>query len=221
MVAHVGHWTTGSWIMLASFLTLLTLGVVLAVIANRGRSDAVAHGVLDERLARGDIGVEEYRERLAALGPKPRRLLTPIATAATAVGLVGAIVLGATAGSGFMHRMMPGMGSMMGGGSTERSGAAPVAGAREVIVTAREFSFEPREVRVRAGETVNLVLENRGHMFHTLTVGELGLDLRANGGDEIGGSFRAARTGSFTFVCTVSGHADAGMRGTILVSEAS
>lgn len=51
---------------------------------------------------------------------------------------------------------------MMGSGGTQRSGSAPVAGAREVRVTAREFSFTPAEFRLRAGETVNVLLENRG-----------------------------------------------------------
>lgn len=207
--------------MLAIFLGLLALGIVLAIVAGRGRSSGRAHAVLDERLARGEIAVEEYRERLAVLGPKPRRILTPIATVLTAVGLIGAIMLGATAGSGFMHRMMPGMGSMMGGGNTERSGAAPVAGAREVRVVAREFSFDPPEIRLRRGETVNVVFENDGGMLHTLTIGELGLDLRANGGDEIDGALRADRPGRYAFICAVSGHAEAGMRGSIIVSEGS
>lgn len=219
MVAHIGHWTTGSWIVLGIFLALLVLGIVLAVLAARGRAGRRAHDVLGERVA-GEVSPEEYRERLAALGPPSRRIVTPIATALTAAGLLGSIVVGATAGAGFTHGMMGGgMGSMMGSGETERSGSAPIAEAREVRVSAQEFSFDPAEVRARIGETVNVLFDNRGHMFHTLTIGGLGLDLRANGGDEIAGSFRTARAGSYPFVCTVSGHAEAGMRGTLTVSE--
>ncbi|MGH2725427.1 MAG: cupredoxin domain-containing protein [Actinomycetota bacterium] len=221
MAEHMSHWTMGSWIMLAAFLGVLGLGVVIAVIAARGRSSGRAHALLGERLARSEISVEEYRERLTVLGPRARRFLTPMATVLTAVGLVGAIVLGATAGSGFMHGTMSGMGSMMGGGNTERSGAAPVTGGREVRVVAREFSFDPQEIRLGQGETLNLVFENQGHIFHTLTIGELGLDLRANGGDRIGGALTAEQPGRYTFICSVSGHADAGMRGTVIVSEAS
>lgn len=109
--------------------------------------------MLGERLARGEVSPAEYRERLAALGPRPRRVLTSIATVITAVGLLGAIAVGATAGPGFMHGMMGGgMGPMMGSGETERSGTAPVAGAREVRVISREFSFDPAEVGERVGE---------------------------------------------------------------------
>lgn len=209
MVAHIGHWTAGSWIVLGVFLGLLVLGITLAVLAARGRSEWRAH----------EVSPEEHRERLAALGPRPRRFLTPIATTLTAAGFLGAIVVGATSGPGFMHGMMGGgMGSMMGSGDTGRTGTAPVAGAREVRVTSREFSFTPAAVRLQVGETVNVLFENRGHMFHTFTVGGLGLDLRANGGDEIAGSLRAERVGTYPFVCTVSGHADAGMRGTVTVA---
>lgn len=206
--------------MLGVFLGLLALGIALAVLGARGGAGSRAHDVLDERLARGEVSPEEYRERLTALGSRPRRILTPVATGLAAAGLFGAIVVVATAGPGFMHGMMGGgMGSMMGSGETQRTGSAPVAGAREVRVIGREFSFTPTEVRLRAGDTVNVLFENRGHMFHTLTVGGLGLDLRANGGDEIAGSFRAERAGTYPFLCAVPGHADAGMRGTVTVAE--
>lgn len=208
--------------MLSVFLGLLVLGIALAASATRRRASGRAHDMLAERLARGEVPPDEYGDRLAVLGPRPRRILTPVATALVAVGLIGALAVGATTGPGFMHGMMGGrMGSMMGSGDTERSGPAPVPGARELRVSGREFSFEPAEIRVTVGETVNLLFDNRGHMFHTLTIGGLGLDLRANGGDQIAAALRGDRAGSYPFVCAVSGHADAGMRGTVIVSGSS
>ncbi len=53
--------------------------------------------------------------------------------------------------------------------------------------------------------------------FHTLTVGELGFELRANGGDSIAGAVRIERAGTYSFICAVPGHAEAGMRGTVEV----
>jgi plastocyanin len=219
MVAHIGHWTTGSWLLLSLFAGLFALGIAIAAIAARGRNTGRAHEIIGERLARGEISPEEYQERLAALGPPPRRVLTRIATAVAGIGLFGAIVIGATNGPGFMHGIMGGgMGSMMSGGETQRSGSAPIAGAREVQIAAQEFSFTPGEIHVQVGETVNVLFDNRGHMFHTLTIDGLGLDLRANGREQIAGSFRAENAGTYAFLCTVSGHADAGMRGTVTAS---
>lgn len=94
MVAHIGHWTAGSWIVLGIFLALLALGIALAVLAGRGRAGGRAHDVLAERVARGEVSPEEHRARQAALGPRPSRGLTPIAMALTAGGLLGAIVVG-------------------------------------------------------------------------------------------------------------------------------
>lgn len=218
-MARLGHWTSGNWIMLGVFLGFFALGIGLAIAAVRNRSSGRAHEVLAERLASGDLSPEDYQQRLAALGPRPRRVLTPIAIAVTTAGLIGALTIGATAGPGFVYSMMGGrMGSMM-GGDTERSGAPPVSGARELRVSAREFSFLPPEIRLRVGETVNIVFDNRGSMFHTLTISGLGVDLRANGGDQIAAALQGDRAGSYPFICTVSGHADAGMRGTVIISS--
>jgi uncharacterized membrane protein len=151
MIAHIAHWTTATWIVLAGSLGLLSFGIVLAVVAGRGGTNTRAREVLGERLARGEVSPEEYRERLDALAPSGRRRLTPIATALTGAGLAGVIATAAFAGPGFMHGMMGGgMGSIMQSGETGRSGSALVAGAREISVTSQEFSFTPAEIRLAA-----------------------------------------------------------------------
>jgi plastocyanin len=221
-LAHIGGWTGGAWAFLVIFLALLVVGLIIGIARLfAGGRGSRAGEILDERLASGEIGPEEHRDRLAAIrrsrGAAP--LLGPLALALTITGLVGSLVVAAVApgrGHGFMH-MRGGMGSMMMRGESGRSGSPPAAGAPNIRVAGSEFSFNPREVRLRSGETVNIEFENRGMMFHTLTVGELGLDLRANGGDSISGSLRPQRPGTYPFLCSVPGHADAGMRGTISV----
>lgn len=181
MIAHIGHWTTTAWVVLAGSLTVLATGIAVAFVA--------------------------------------RRRLAIVATVLTGIGLLGTFGVAAMAGPGMMHGMMGGggMGSMMQSGDTGSSGPAAVAGAREVRVESKEFSFAPAEIRLRSGETVNIRFDNAGHMFHTLTVGELGLDLRVASGDEVVGSIRGERAGTYTFICTVSGHAAAGMQGKVIV----
>lgn len=219
-LAHMGGWTAGAWALLMLFVALLAAGAVLAIARlATGRPAGAAREILDERLARGEIGAGEHRALLDALGRSRGPLfLAPLGIALAGVGLVGVLVVAAVApgpGHGFMH-MMGRMGSMM-SGDAGRSGSPPVADASETRVAGEEFFFDPAELRVRAGETVNIVFENRGRMFHTLTVGGLGLDLRANGGDSIAGSVWPERPGTYPFLCTVPGHAEAGMRGTIEV----
>ncbi len=225
---------------------LLFLSAVLVALIGAGlwslsrRRQGEAQDLLARRLAVGEISPEEYLEKMALLGASSKRV-----TVLQAVG-VGLVVLGVAAGlvlvtlglvgmismparmregTGPMNEMMGrGMGSMMRGetapmmdGRTGRSAPAPQRDAREVSVVATEFAFRPAEVTVRAAEIVNLVLENRGHMYHTLTVGELGFELRARGARTIGGAFRAETPGNYVFICAVPGHAEAGMQGVIRV----
>lgn len=55
--------------MMWVFLAVLALGVGVAVWAFAGSGDARRpHAILAERLARGELSPEEYRERLSLLG---------------------------------------------------------------------------------------------------------------------------------------------------------
>jgi plastocyanin len=202
-------------------------GIVLGAVG-LSRNGSTAVEVLRERLARGEESAEEYRERLELLGGGGRsRTLTSVAIALVVVGLLGVLLLGVLGGRGLMGRMMDnpmmggGMmsrgGNEMMGGETRRSGAAPSPGAREVRIEAGELNFRPAEVRTGSGKTVNLLLVNEGHMFHTLTVPGAGIDLRARPGDQISAAFVAKDPGLYEFVCTVPGHAEGGMKGAIVV----
>ena len=117
-----------------------------------------------------------------------------------------------------MTHMGRDMMGMMQGGQSGRSAPAPVSGAPVLPVTATEFAFRPGLVRVQVNQTVNIELINGGGMFHTLTVSDTPFELRAPAGERISGAFRATRPGSYGFICSVPGHAQAGMRGTITVT---
>jgi uncharacterized cupredoxin-like copper-binding protein len=85
-------------------------------------------------------------------------------------------------------------------------------------LVADEFSFTPTNIRVTIGETVNLEFDNRGDAFHTFTIDELNLELRADGHTTATGSLVAPdRAGRYQIICDVPGHAAAGMRATLTV----
>jgi len=209
----------GWWALLILFLFAVVAGLAVggwAVLRSRHPSGAAR--ILEERLGRGEISPEEYQARLGALGPRPKEAYGPLVISAVAlivIGVAGTVIVGA-AGTG--RSMMTGeMGSMMGGGEPGRSGPAASAGAPTIRVTAHDFSFDPRAIRLQATKTVNLVFDNEGHMFHTFTATELGFELRANPGQSISGALTPERPGRYEFVCSVPGHANLGMRGTITV----
>jgi putative membrane protein len=69
-----GHMTGGGWLLMSVFwllLVALAAFTVVRILAGRPpvMDDTVrARGILAERFARGEIGTEEYRERLEELG---------------------------------------------------------------------------------------------------------------------------------------------------------
>lgn len=214
------------WLFWLSLLLLLG-GVLAAVWALASPRGGDARALLAERLARGEISIEEYRERMEALGsfrPRPQPALA-IALVVALIGLAGILTVAALGGWRGMGGMMGGMEGMMGNGGmmvrgeSGRTGLPPSPGAEELQVTGFEFGFEPSEIRVSSGETVNLVFRNRGMMFHTLTIEELGFDLWADGDESISGALEAGPRGRYEIICAVPGHAEAGMRGTLVIEE--
>ncbi len=104
-----------------------------------------------------------------------------------------------------------------------------------LIVTATEFRFNPSALTLKAGEPAELTLKNAGQTLHDLTIvagpGIPTPSAPANDTDpqsSDGSPYHVAAQagtqatlnftlppGSYTFICTVQGHADLGMRGTL------
>jgi uncharacterized cupredoxin-like copper-binding protein len=91
--------------------------------------------------------------------------------------------------------------------------AQPVA-----VAVGNSMQFAPRSVTVRAGQPVELTLRNGGSIPHdfALAEGATGpVKLEAQGGQTARGTFTVETPGTYPFVCTVPGHAAAGMTGTL------
>lgn len=72
MVEHGGNWGPGPWWPIFPLFWVLVLGFVIFAVFRARRGGRWHHGpsaedVLAERYARGEISVEEYRERLSVL----------------------------------------------------------------------------------------------------------------------------------------------------------
>ena len=118
--------------------------------------------------------------------------------------------------------------------------AAASAGPKSFEVSVKdEFTFQPNALTVQAGEEVEVTFKNTGsvnHAFVILNEGVTPEDLVGASEDEehellimemheiaAGESntetFTAPeKPGDYTFICTVPGHADAGMVGTLTVT---
>jgi uncharacterized cupredoxin-like copper-binding protein len=121
------------------------------------------------------------------------------------------------------------------------AGSAPEAAPQTVTLQAVDLDFTPETLEVKAGERVELVLQNDGVLEHDFSVMEIPTEgtVEASGdsghaaghddGDEpdlhvsaLGGqsatlSFTPSQPGTYEFWCTVAGHKEGGMTGTLVV----
>jgi len=113
---------------------------------------------------------------------------------------------------------------------------------RSIEVTMSDLAFEPREITMERGERIELRLANRGTMEHDFTVDQMpltsairmagGMPGREHAGHRGGGAalhmalsvddagsftFEPTDAGRFDYYCTVEGHREAGMFGTLVV----
>lgn len=105
------------------------------------------------------------------------------------------------------------------GGHAHENSAIP-DGARRIEVTATSFRFEPAELEARAGEPIAVALRS-ADVDHDLVIDEFDAHVFAEGGETAEGGFTAGAPGTYTFYCSIAGHRDAGMEGTLTVTEAS
>jgi uncharacterized cupredoxin-like copper-binding protein len=107
------------------------------------------------------------------------------------------------------------------------------SGGTSITVTTTEFAFNPSNVTVPAGATVNLTLKNTGTVEHTWVVLKQGVSVTtATGLDPASILFsskvEAGQSASFTFtapatagdyeiICDLPGHLEGGMKGTLTV----
>ena len=79
---------------------------------------------------------------------------------------------------------------------------------RRIEVTAKRFAFEPAEITIKRGESVDLVLSS-ADVPHGVRFRELNLKLNAAKGEPAEAKFTPAKAGTFVAHCSVfcgSGH---------------
>jgi plastocyanin len=92
------------------------------------------------------------------------------------------------------------------------------AGATQLAITARDTRFSPADARVHAGEVVVVRFTNADPVFHDWEVeGLANVDAAARPGQTQQIRFRIETPGTYRIVCTVAGHAEAGMVGSLTV----
>ncbi len=87
----------------------------------------------------------------------------------------------------------------------------------EVTVTGRNMSFDPKEIKVKKGDTVRVTFKN-AQGFHDFVIDEFKVKTeQISAGQEEVVEFVADKTGSFEYYCSVGSHRKMGMWGTLIV----
>lgn len=101
------------------------------------------------------------------------------------------------------------------GGSTEPTEPAPL----ETTIIALDIKWDVENLEAKAGQKITITLNNEGLLDHNFSIKDLGIDINiAAGGTEVA-TFVITEPGTFDYFCNVPGHQEAGMTGTITVSE--
>lgn len=91
------------------------------------------------------------------------------------------------------------------------------ASIKEFSVTGSAFKFDPKEIRVKKGDTVKITFKNASGV-HDFTIDELNVATKqlTQGAQETV-EFVASETGTFEYYCSVSNHRAQGMKGSLIV----
>ena len=103
--------------------------------------------------------------------------------------------------------------------------AVPGAKAVDLKITATDLKFTPSTLQAKAGQPVKVTLDNKGVIEHDLTFPAIPSDKPAGSlkmvvkpGQTTTLEFTPTTPGTYEYVCTIPGHKEAGMKGTITVS---
>lgn len=103
-------------------------------------------------------------------------------------------------------------------GEMDHGTNTPVApGARPVELSGSSYEYDPAEITIQAGDDVAIVL-TATDIEHDFTIDGLDTHVSAEAGETAEGGLRADEPGTYTFYCSVEGHREAGMEGTLTVN---
>jgi uncharacterized cupredoxin-like copper-binding protein len=106
------------------------------------------------------------------------------------------------------------------GGSSSASSASSAEAQQLTVTVGNSLSFVPAALTVKAGRPIELTLVNDGALGHDFALTEgvsSPFKLDSPAGQTTHGTFTVERAGTYSFVCSVPGHAPLGMRGRLVV----
>ncbi len=107
--------------------------------------------------------------------------------------------------------LVAGCGATSSGHDAHDSQTSSGSGGREIRIDATDFFFSPKEIHIKEGESVTLVLSNKGALEHDLQFDPSNLNLHTNVGGTARSAFTAPQKGRYDMFCSIAGHKEQGM----------
>ena len=170
-----------------------------------------------------DVGPESARQNPGTVGPvvpaevhptSPAKKLRSLRGAPVPLVVLTVLAVGLVIGALYIFLGTLGLGGDARG--TESAGAGSSI-ALEVVGT--EFAFVPNQLEMASPGELALALRNQGGIEHDLIFADVEGRLLAKPGETVRGSFTLDKPGTYTFLCTIPGHFQAGMKGTLVVGQ--
>lgn len=135
------------------------------------------------------------------------------------IGIVGAIGASAasqtTATPGSSPSASP---SASPGASPAASpGASPAAGGNTATVYGEDIKFDPKEFTIAANTDVKVTFTNKGVLQHNFSLDDPKVATKTINGGQSDTVTINAKPGTYQYYCSVPGHKEAGMVGTLTV----
>ncbi len=108
-----------------------------------------------------------------------------------------------------------------GGGSddeTSTAGRTEAPSGEKIMVLGKEFSYDPAQLTLKAGQAATIVLKNTGSIEHDITVDDAKFKLTVPGGNTREKALKVDKPGTYEFYCSLPGHKSAGMKGELTVT---
>ncbi len=200
-------WWVLMWVWMAAFWLLVFAGVAWFVWrTQQPRHDASAAGeILKQRLARGEIDVEQYRALAQEFGadggasPRSRsgeQIFLAVGAVLVVVTLFAAPAIAATRGD---WNMFDHMDRMMGGGRNTANTPLTTGSSAEAVTIA-DFAFSPGNLQVPVGATVTWT--NRDSAPHNATARDGAWKTNTLSEGE-GGTVTFSRAGEYDSYCSI------------------
>ncbi|MBM4409217.1 MAG: hypothetical protein FJ038_11645 [Chloroflexi bacterium] len=94
-------------------------------------------------------------------------------------------------------------------------GAAATPSPTVISVKGTEYAYDPASISTKSGGVTTLRLTNAGVVEHDITVDALSFKLLVKPGETKEAALTNPKPGTYEFYCSIPGHKEAGMKGTL------